>query len=245
MQKSSAFHENPFWGFVDAFLSLVLLYLGAVMRNLHWLLYLAWIPGSLAIWIGLRSWQMRKRVIALAVLSIVLGAGLCLMDATLQPRLASGISFQVDTSDDFIISPERSPGYKDWQVWRVRAKLTTKRKLKNACIYVTNLSREGDPNFLRPFVKSRLAWYTASDACTDIDHSEYFVLFVTKDAQGNGLQLFLPKPAPEHLPTQDLPNGRYSITVSLSADQLDETVEKTFMLDWYGNIKSLRIQWST
>jgi len=68
------YERNVFWGLIGLVVAIILCVVGAAKRDLRWLLFVAWLPTSLSLWLAFRSLGSRSLKVSLSVAGIILSA---------------------------------------------------------------------------------------------------------------------------------------------------------------------------
>lgn len=162
------------------------------------------------------------------------------------PTIDPAITFRFENTPEYIVSPDRRKAYVDPEThqpnWAIFFKVITDRKLRNACLWVTDIK---GPSDLHISLERKIGWANWEDSfkCLDVTSERMAALFICqvfKDGRQK-LQLFFEPGEAERLeykPMKDMAPGKYEIKILLSAENLSTPVYRTFVIDWSGGFKS-------
>jgi hypothetical protein len=103
------YQSTLLWGCIGAFLSIVLTVVAAMMKDIRWLLFLAWPFAVFAAWEFVRTWSSRTVVVlsVTCLATVVIGALLAWLHFVLAPP-SSPITADLDASKVAQMAPPKS-----------------------------------------------------------------------------------------------------------------------------------------
>ena len=162
------------------------------------------------------------------------------------------VVFQYENTDKFIVPPSQRPE-KDWVVW---VKVVPDKKLEHPCLRVKEFKIPPSVDIQYPNPKLPSDQFEHAFECQDISDERRFALFFYNKSGDNkwpGLWMYVEPPYLSRGDEDTMPPdferhmknmkpGKYEITVSLEARNLRTSIQKTFVLQWYGDMNSFHME---
>lgn len=98
--RRTSFHQSTFfWGCGGAFLAIVVTVIATMLKDVRWLLIVAWPFGAFAVWEFARTWAWRKENLITIVTTsgtIIIGIGLAALYIWLSPEILASTVAKAD-----------------------------------------------------------------------------------------------------------------------------------------------------